>query len=139
MEEAIETIFGHHSLSTWIGVIIWSCLILFTYKIFNAPSRKQGFTWKYFFNDNTRDFMLNMLISFLILRLGDTQIHKLFNWIKGKFSEDIPLDGEGMDIVILVSLLSVPVSVYLHHKWRKPISKKIEEEMHVHNENCGHT
>lgn len=133
----METIFGHHEIWTWIGVFIWGALILLTYKLFHAPKKNDGFKWAYFWNDNILDFLLNLLLSFIILRLGDKAIHELFDWIAKKFEFSF-LTGEGMDVVILVSLISTPLSIYLHHKWRKPISKTVSKQMHVHNANCKH-
>lgn len=133
----MEEIFGHHSIWTWIGVSIVGFFIQFTYKLHLAPNRKNGFKWRYFWNDNALDFIKNALLSFSILRLGDHSIHSLFVWINEQIP-NFPLDGKGMDIVITVSILSSVFSVILHKYLKKPISKELAKEMHVHNENCKH-
>lgn len=133
----MEEIFGHHSIWVWLGIALWGFAIQLRYKLFFAPSKKDGFKWSYFWNDNTLDFITNLILSFIILRLGDNSIHNLFVWIKEQIPA-FPLDGEGMDIVISVSVLSVVISAILHKIFRKPISKKVKQEMHVHNENCRH-
>jgi len=133
----MEEIIGHHGIWTWIGVLFCGFWIQFTYKLHLAPNKKNGFKWRYFWNDNTLDFIKNAVLSFAILRLGDSAIHQLFGWIK-KQIPNFPLDGEGMDIVITVSLLSVVLSAVLHKYVKVPIRKTIKDEMHVHNENCNH-
>jgi len=133
----MEEVFGHHGVWTWIGVLIVGFFIHLAYKLHLAPNKKGGFKWWYFWNDNSLDFIKNTILSFVILRLGDGAIHSLFGFIKEQVPK-FPLDGEGMDLVVSVSVLSTALSVILHKFVRKPISKKVAKEMHEHNENCKH-
>lgn len=133
----MEEVFGHHGFWEWFAILLWGFLIQFTYKMHLAPNREGGFKWKYFWNDNTLDFVKNAILSFIILRVGDKQIHNLFVLIKEEIPR-FPLDGEGMDVVISVSVISVVLSAILHRFFKKPISKAVAQKMHVHNENCGH-
>lgn len=133
----MESIFGHHGIWTWIGVLVVGFFIQLTYKLHKAPNSKNGFKWSYFWNDNALDFIKNTMLSFVVLRLGDEPIHELFKWIAAKI-DWFPLNGEGMDIVIMVSLVSTLISYLLHKFVKQPISKKVKEEMHEHNVNCNH-
>lgn len=135
--EEVKIIFGHHSIWTWIGVLIVGFFIQLTFKLHKAPNKKSGFKWGYFWNDNALDFIKNTLLSFGLLRIGDEPIHELFSWVSEKI-DWFPLKGEGMDIVVMVGLLSSLVSFLLHKFVKTPISKEIKKEMQVHNANCKH-
>ena len=138
MEEISNIFLGHYNIVIWLGTLFWSAFIIFAYKLFHAPNKENGFTWRYFWNDNTRGLLLNLIISIVLLRMGHDAIHSVYDWINGKFADTPILDPDSMDVVILVALISTPISIFLHHKWKKPISKEVEKEMHVHNANCGH-
>lgn len=137
--ELKEAIFGHHNLAVWLGTVVWTVIILFTYKLNKAPNLKSGFKWRFFLNDNLLDFIFNILLSVITLRAGDGFIHSLYSFLNEKVLSgfDFNLDADSMDIVIAVSFIVLPLSYWLHKK-RKPVVSSVTKEMHVQNEKCKH-
>lgn len=131
---------GHYDLNTWLSTIFYTAFILLVFKFSKAPKFKNGFTWKFFFNDNAYDLILNACITVLILRTGDGLIHFLYETVNNKLLSkfEIVLNPDGMDVVMAISFMTTIISYVIHKYWRKPISKKVAEKMHIHNENCKH-
>jgi|GEM_PF-5511252 len=135
----LEAFFGHHNLAIWLATIFWTILILFVYKMNKAPRIGEGFKIGYFINDNLYDFILNVGLASVMLRAGDGLIHAVYGFVNDKLLSgfDFRLDPDGMDVVIMVSIIVMPLS-YVIHRFRKPVSKNVAEKMHIHNENCKH-
>jgi hypothetical protein len=135
--ELKEAIFGHHNLAIWLGTMFWTILILFVYKINKAPRIGKGFKLHYFLNDNLYDFILNIGLASVMLRSGDGLIQSVYKFVNEKLlvGFDFQLNSDGMDVVIMVSIIVMPLS-YVIHKFRNPVSKKLEKSMHIHNEIC---
>lgn len=125
MEEI--TFLGEHSLSTWIEGIIWSFMGIALIKVYYYDN-SVGFNWKYYLNDNIKDILLGILSSLIVLRMGSYVI----SVIQNGFGIEIPYTE---DVVSLVIVISAYIQVKLH-KNRKPISRKIKEEMRMQNMKC---
>lgn len=125
----LQQLLGQHTLAIWGAGIIWSILGIALVKVWAIP---RGVKLKplFWLNDNIRDIILGLLSSLVLMRLGDWGIHL----IKQNFWENMP---ETTDIVAIMIVISGALQYWLHKK-RKPISKSIKEEMHIHNENCKH-
>jgi hypothetical protein len=127
--ELLKQLLGEHAIEVWIAGMFWSLLGIVAVKLYFLNS-KVKFNFKFWANDNLIDVVKGMFWAMVILRLGDYILHLA----ETKLNWTIP---ETSDFVIYMIVISGSIQYYLHRN-RKPISKKIEEEMHVHNENCGH-
>ena len=136
----MELVHEHYEFGIWVKTILWTAFLLIVFKFSKAPKFNKGFKWKHFVNDNSYDLVLNICISIILLRTGDKFIH----WLYGVFNKTLlnsftfKLDADSTDVVMTISLITLPISYVIHKFWRKPISKKVEQEMHVHNDNCKH-
>lgn len=120
-----DELLGAHAIEVWIAGMFWALLGIIAVKLYYAPSK--GFNIKYWLNDNLIDVLKGFLWALVILRLGD-YVLKL---IATKLDFTIP---ETTDFVIVMIVISGFIQYKLHKK-RKPISKKIETKMKVHNNN----
>jgi hypothetical protein len=127
--ELLHQLLGEHAIEVWIAGLFWSLLGIIAVKLWFLNS-KVKFSLKFWLNDNIIDVTKGFVWAIVILRLGDYVIHLL----KDKFEFSIP---ETTDFVIYMIVISGAIQIKLH-KNRKSISKKISQEMHVHNENCKH-
>lgn len=124
----MEKFLGQHAIEIWLSGIYWALLSIILVKVYyyNAANK---FNLKYWFNDNIKDVILGFGATLLVLRLGDYAFH-----IAEQFGFNV---GEVNDFVAFI----IPVSIYIQYKLhnsRKPISKRIESEMHIHNSSCKH-
>lgn len=125
----LHELLGEHTVEIWLAGVFWSIMGIAFIKVY-FYNRKNKFSLKCWLNDNLRDVILGLIASLLILRLGDYVIH----FLRDRFNFTIP---ETTDFVVYMIIISGSIQVYLHKK-RKPLSKNVENEMHVHNENCKH-
>ena len=141
MEEFKDAIFGHHGIDVWFATLAWTLAILIVFKLSKAPKIKKGFKIWYFINDNLFDMIFNVFLASLMLRAGNPLIHLVYKLVNDKFVKplfDYEFSVEGMDVVIMVSIIVLPLSLLIHKFFRKPVSDKLEKEMQVHNNSCTH-
>ena len=129
MEEVVQ-----HTWQDWADGLFWSFIGILVVKFLMLVLK--GITWqmfkfKHWFNENTFDVILGLIISACLLRGGDVLIH----WIADKFNWTLP---HTTDFTILLMVLSGLIQWGLHKIGRKAINKRLEEERHVHNDTCGH-
>lgn len=127
--ELLNQLLGKHAIEVWIAGLAWSLAGIIAVKLYFLNS-KVKFSLKYWLNDNLVDVLKGMFWAMVILRMGDYVLHLA----KDKLEWTIP---ETTDFVIIMIVVSGFIQ-YKLHKNRKPISKAVEEEMHIHNENCKH-
>lgn len=124
-----EAIFGEHGLQVWIAAMLWTMVGIAIVKTYYY-NRANKFNLRFWLNDNLKDVLLGFLSCLVGLRLADQLIHLL-----AENGISLPIDTDDFVIVMLV------VSIYIQnrlHKNRNPISKNVENEMHVHNSECKH-
>ena len=127
--ELLHQLLGEHAIEVWLAGVFWSLLGIIAVKLYFLNS-KVKFSFKFWINDNGLDVVKGMFWAVVILRLGDYVIHLM----RDKFEITIP---ETTDFVIYMIVISGIIQ-YKLHKNRKPLSKRVSEEMHIHNENCKH-
>jgi len=128
-KELAHQLLGEHAVEVWIAGIWWSFLGIVAVKLYYL-NPKVKFSFKFWINDNFLDVVKGLFWALIILRLGDYIIHLA----QDKLDWSIP---ETTDFVIYMIVISGFIQYKLHKK-RKPVSKKIAQEMHIHNENCKH-
>ena len=118
-----EAILGSYDTSVWLGTIFWTLILFFMYKLYKSPNKESGFKWNLFIRNNSIDFMLHILLAMVFLRAGKGFINSVYAFINKKieanFDVVVVLDPESMDIVILVAIIVLPVSYYIH-KYLRP-------------------
>lgn len=127
--EILHQLLGEHSIDIWIAGMFWSLLGILAVKIYFLNA-KVKFSLKFWLNDNLIDVVKGLIWALIILRMGDYAIHLLIE----RFDFNLP---ETTDFVIYMILISGAIQ-YRLHKNRTPISKKVDAEMHIHNEQCKH-
>jgi len=131
--EEVNTFFGEHALDIWGSGIVWTIIGIFAIKIYYLVAggvTLNSFSFKYWINENFFDVLLGFVMSLLILRGGDALVH----WGQNKLGWTIP---DTQDFVIVMIAISGLLQIFLH-KIRKPASERMEQQRHVHNENCNH-
>lgn len=125
--------FGKHALEIWGAGLFWSVLAIMLFKllqmVLSTEFKFKNFKLKYWINDNILDLIGGIVISAIILRLGDYAFHVAE---KGGY-----VLGETTDFVAWMIPISFLLQYWLHKK-RLSISKQKEIEMHIHNDNCKH-
>lgn len=125
MQNFIDQLLGQHLLSVWSAGLIW-CIIGISLVKAYFFDRKKNNKLKFYLNDNAQDVILGIIICLILLRLGDYA----FN-----VAEHLGYTlGDTTDFVAWMIPISCIVQ-YKLHKRRKPISNKIANQMHFHNEN----
>jgi|TARA_Y100000310_G_C20704425_1_gene834131 hypothetical protein len=127
--ELIHQLLGTYAIEVWIAGMFWSLLGILAVKLYYVPSNVK-FNLKFWLNDNLVDVLKGLFWALVILRLGDYVLHLA----EDKLNWTIP---ETTDFVIVMIVISGFIQYKLHQN-RKPISKKVQQQMHVHNENCKH-
>ncbi|GAB4160803.1 MAG: hypothetical protein Tsb0033_17230 [Winogradskyella sp.] len=130
--EFINQLLGEHALEVWAAGLLWSLGGIFAVKIYYFPSETK-FSWqnfKFWLNDNLIDVIKGILWALVILRLGDYILYLA----EEKLQWTIP---PTTDFVVVMIVISGFIQYKLHQN-RKPISKNVQEDMHIHNENCKH-
>lgn len=127
--ELLHQLLGEHAIEIWVAGMFWSLLGIIAVKLWFLNS-KVKFSLKFWLNDNLIDVIKGMFWALVILRLGDYILHLA----EDKLKWTIP---ETTDFVIYMIVISGFIQ-YKLHKNRKPISKTVAEQMHVHNEHCKH-
>lgn len=120
MKELASAILGDYTFSVWIGTIFWTTVILFTYKLFKAPNKENGFKWSYFWRYNSLNFLFHILLSAIVLRAGEGLIGTAYSvinkYVLSKFETEI--DHLSMDVIMMVAIIVLPLS-FLMHKYLK--------------------
>lgn len=120
----LNELLGENALEIWIAGIFWAFFGIISVKLWFLNSEVK-FNLKYWLNDNILDIVKGLIWALVILRLGDIVIQIL----KNKFGYDLP---ETTDFVAAMILISGFIQYRLHKK-RKPISKKVADEMEKNN------
>jgi hypothetical protein len=124
MIKILQEIGGDHTIEVWIAAFFWSLIGIIGIKLW-AYKKRNKFNFKFWINDNSRDILLGILLSMVILRLGDYLIYIINN----NTSFKIP---ETEDFIAMMIVISAYVQ-YKLHKSRLPISNRIKDEMNEYN------
>lgn len=127
--------FGHYNWATYFSGMFWSLVgAMFVKGWFFPTDSVKGLSWGrrmvFWLNDNSKNVGMVVLWSLVILRAGDEAAH-IFEKL---LTFELP---EIADSVVMTMVIS-GVTQYFRHKKRKPISEKVQQEMHEHNEHCNH-
>jgi hypothetical protein len=125
MIKILQEIGGDHTIEVWVAALFWSLIGIIGIKLW-AYKKRNKFNFKFWLNDNVRDIIFGIILSMVILRLGDYLIYIINN----NTSFKIP---ETEDFIAMMIVISAYVQ-YKLHKSRTPISKRIQSEMNDYNE-----
>lgn len=111
---------GGNTIEIWFAGLIWTIIGISLVKLYYYK-KNYKFNLKYWLNDNIKDVALGLLISLVLLRMGNFGL-RIFEKV---FSYKL---GEVKDFVAFMLFASIFIQYQLH-KRRKPISKEVETEM----------
>lgn len=114
METFLNHLFGESTGAQYLASLVWILISIAGVKLFYYPA---GIKFKFlkWVNENLKDVLLGIIVSFGVLRLGEWGI----SFVESKFALDLP---EATDMISVIIIVTVLIQIKLH-KERKPIVK----------------
>lgn len=109
MEQFIDQLLGEHTFAIWVAGILWAFIGIAAFKLWSVWKAKNKdpkfkFSFKTWFNENTIDFMIGVVVALIVLRMGDYSFQ-----LAAKFGYDW---GRSEDFVAAM----IPISAFI--QWR---------------------
>lgn len=121
MEEQIFNVESTWHL--WLGSLLWTLIGIAFVKTYTFPYGQKTFSWKYWIKNNTRDVILGLLGTLILMKVGDAII---------KIASAVGLDTNGVATVLQdVNLNPVQLAlvVAIIVQWKLHLRKEKKKEL----------